>query len=188
MNLKNVFIVFGQTILVLLFLLIGLSFINNQIPGHRSICDAENIFIFEASILFVLIGIGLFINSWYHLANNKWKTYRILLITIIPIIFCLSLFLRQMIVPIFFGKEITRIEGINPINVKIALFKNGKFIAYTYDISCERENTGTYKRIGNVLTLKFEDQILKYLGVTYKIESDSVKCLDCSLDLRLKIK
>lgn len=105
MNVKNVFIIIGQTISVSLFLIIGLSFINNQIPGHRAICDAENIFIFKALILFVLLGIALFINSWYHIKKNKWKKYRIVLITIIPFIFCLSLFLRRMIVPIFFGKE-----------------------------------------------------------------------------------
>ncbi|SFQ19384.1 hypothetical protein SAMN05444277_106205 [Parafilimonas terrae] len=85
------------------------------------------------------------------------------------------------------GKKINRIEGSDPINVKITLFKNGKFIAYIYDISCKSENTGTYKQIDTLLTLEFEDQKSKYLGAKYKIENDSVKCLDCNLDLRLKI-
>ena len=87
-----------------------------------------------------------------------------------------------------YGKETYLIEGNDPVYIKIELYANGKFFAYTYDTSCESENIGTYKLIDNKLTFKFKSEKSEYLGTEYRIENNLVDCLDCKNKYELKIK
>ena len=87
-----------------------------------------------------------------------------------------------------YGKEINLIEGNDPVYIKIKLYDNGKFFAYTYDASCESENIGTYKLTDNKLIFKFKREKSEYLGTEYRIENNLVDCLDCENKYQLKIK
>ena len=185
MTLKNVLIIIGQIITVLLFLLTGSLLIHMKIPENGAICDPEQIMLFGTWIIFISLGIGLLINSWIFYLKGKWKKYRVGIISTTLIFF---FFLRQIIITIYFGKEIKLIEGNDLIHIEVKLYDNGKFFAYTYDISCESENIGTYTLTDNKLYLKFKSEKPKYLGTEYQIENEVVKCLDCKNKYDLKIK
>lgn len=186
MKLKSILIIIGQVITVLLFLLLGFLLIDMKIPGNGAICDPEQIMLLRTWIFFILLGIGLFINSW--IFYSKWKKYRIGIISMVLFFFFLSIFLRQIIMLINYGKEINLLEGNDPVYIKIKLYDNGKFFAYTYDASCESENIGTYKLTDNKLIFKFKREKSEYLGTEYRIENNLVDCLDCENKYQLKIK
>ena len=188
MSLKSVLIIIGQVFTVLLFLLLGFLLIHMKIPGNGATCDPEQTILFGTWLIFILLGIGLLINSWIFYSKWKWKKYRVGIISTIFIFFFLTIFLRQIIMTINYGKETYLIEGNDPVYIKIELYANGKFFAYTYDTSCESENIGTYKLIDNKLTFKFKSEKSEYLGTEYRIENNLVDCLDCKNKYELKIK
>lgn len=184
---KNGLIITGQAISVLLFLLLGCFLIHMKIPGNGAICDSEQIILFETWIIFILLGIGLLINSWIFYLKKKWKKYRIGIILMIMIFFFVSAIPRTIIMSTIYGKETNLIEGNTPVYIKIKLYKNGNFFAYTYDTSCESENIGTYQLIDNKLNLSFKNEKSEYLGTEYQIENEWVNCLDCENKGKLKI-
>lgn len=187
MSIKNTLIIAGQIIITSLILLLGYLLIDMKIPGNGALCDAEQIILFGVWIIFILLTFGLIINSWIFYIKEKWKKYRILSIVISSILIILAISFRQIILTTYYGKEKSIIEGQNPINIKIQLFENGKFFAYTYDISCESESIGTYKLTNNLLKLKYKNKKSDYLGTEYRIENGNVNCLDCENNYELKI-
>jgi hypothetical protein len=188
MNLKNVLIIIGQVIVVSFALFFGLFLIYMKIPGNGALCDAEQIILVGTWAIFLPLVFGIVINSWINYVKGKWRKYRIATISIITILLFLSIFLRPIIMKIYYGKEQHVIESENPISIKIQLFENGKFFAYTYNISCESENTGTYNLKENILILNFKKEKSNYLGTEYRIENEDVKCLNCDNTYELKIK
>lgn len=187
MGANQILVVVGQIISVLLFLFLGSLLINMKILGNGAICDPEQIFLFGTWLIFISLGIGLLVNSWFFYLKGKWKKYRVGLIFIISIFLFLSIFLRQIIM-IGYGEGKFLIERDDRIYVKIKLYNNGDFFAYTYDLSCESENIGIYKLKGNILTLEFKNEKSEYLGTKYQIENNLVNCLDCKNKYELKIK
>jgi|AntDeeMinimDraft_5_1070356.scaffolds.fasta_scaffold20651_1 hypothetical protein len=188
MNIKNVFIIIGQIITVSLVLFFGLFLTYMKIPGNGALCDAEQIMLVGTWAIFIPLVFGIIINSWIYYAKGKWKNYRITIIVITSVILFLSVFLRQLIMTTYYGKEKNVIENENPVVIKIQLFENGKFFAYTYDISCESENVGTYNLKENILKLNFKNEKPEYLETEYRIENNDVKCLNCENKYELKIK
>ncbi len=187
MNVRNVLIIIGQVIIVSFALFFGFFLLYMEIPGNGALCDAEEIMLVGTWSIFLALVLGIIMNSWNNYKKGKWKKYRIVIISIITAILFLSFFLRPIIMTIYYGKEENVIEGENPIYIKIQLFENGNFFAYTYDISCETENTGTYNLIKNKLNLNYKNEKSKHLGTKYKIENSNVKCLDCEQKYELKI-
>ena len=188
MNIKNVLIIIGQVVVVSFALFFGLILIYMKIPGNGALCDAEQIILVGTWAIFLPLVFGIVINSWINYAKGKWKKYRIATISIITILLFLSIFLRPIIMKIYYGKEQYIIESKNPIFIKIQLFENGNFFAYTYDINCESENTGTYNLKGDMLKLNFKKEKSNYLGTEYRIKNEDVKCLNCDHEYELKIK
>ena len=188
MTIKNILIIIGQLITVSLFLFLGFFLIYMKIPGNGAICDAEQIMLFGTWIIFIPLAFGLIINSWIFYKKGKWKNYRIILIMVALILILLSISMREIIMATYYGNEKNVIEGENPVFIKIQLFENGKFFAYTYDISCESENTGTYNLTNNKLNLNYTNEKSEYLGTEYKIENNNVNCLNCEQNYELKIK
>ena len=188
MNFKDIFRILGQIISVSLVLFFGSFLIEFNIPGNGGLCDPEQIFFAGFWMIFLLISIGLIINSLVYYQKNKWKNYRIAVIILTIILLFFSVFTREIVMTTYYGKPINIIKGTEPVIVKIQLYKNGKFFAYTYDAACEIENTGTYSLSDNILTLNFKEEKSKYLGTTYKIENNHVHCTDCEENYELTIK
>ena len=184
---KKAAIIFGQIFILFLILLFGIFLIDLKIPGNGGICDAEQILLFWTWVIFVLLVGGITINSFIFYAKNKWKKYRIGVILTCSILLFLSIFLRGIVNSIYFGKEKFLLESNESIFIKIQLFENGKFFAYTYDISCEIENYGTYKISNNKLNLNFKNKKSEYLGTEYIINNNKVNCLNCKQNIELKI-
>ena len=188
MTIKNILIIIGQLVLVPLTLFLGIFLIYMEIPGNGALCDAEGIMLVGTWTIFLPLFLGIIINSWINYKKGKWKKYRIVIISIFITILFLSIFSRPIIMETYYGKEKNVIESESPIFIKIQLFENGKFFAYTYDISCESENTGTYNLTNNKLTLNYTNEKSKYLETEYKIEDSNVNCLNCKKNYELKIK
>jgi len=188
MTIKNTLIIIGQFITVSLILLLGFILVDMKIPGNGGLCDAEQIMLAGTWIIFIPLVFGIIINSWIYYGKGKWKKYRIAIIVITSIILFLSVFLRQIIMTTYYGKEKNVIENENSTFIKIQLFENGKFFASTYDISCENENIGTYSLKENILKLNYKNEKSEYLETEYRIENNDVKCLNCEDKYELKIK
>ncbi|WP_422092090.1 hypothetical protein [Tenacibaculum ovolyticum] len=188
MNIKNVLIIIGQIIVVSLTLFSGIFLLYLEIPGNGALCDAEQIMLVGTWTFFIPLAFGIIINSWIFHKKGKWKNYRISIILVTSILLFFSISLREIIMATYYGKEKNVIEAEIPVFIKIQLFENGKFFAYTYDISCESENTGTYNLTDNKLNLNYKNEKSKYLGTEYKIENNNVNCLNCEQNSELKIK
>ncbi len=188
MKFKKFLIIFGQIITISLALLFGTFLIYLKIPGNGALCDPEQIMYAGTWFVFILLVLGILINSLNNYVKGKWKSYRIVSITLIITLLISSIFTRNIVMAIYYGKEKNVIEVENPQYVKIRLFENGRFFAYTYDASCETENIGTYKLSNHILKLTFENEKSKYLGTTYIIQSNNVRCLDCKDNYELMLK
>jgi glucan phosphoethanolaminetransferase (alkaline phosphatase superfamily) len=185
--------IIGQTIVFGIVILLGILLSWEQIPGNKNICDAGQGFYGLAWLIFIIISIALFINSWIFLKKRSWKKYRITVMIICILIVLISLSIRSVIFQVSYGKEKHKIENTENYNqlIEIKLYENGKFYSWTYDMSCQIENIGTYKLNENKITLEFENENAKseYLGTEYLIENDKVICeKDCEYENELKIK
>ena len=185
---KNALIIIGQVVAVSLTLFLGIFLTHMNVPGNGALCDAEGIMLVGTWTIFLPLVFGIIINSWFFYKKGKWKKYRISIILVTSILLFFSISLREIIMATYYGKEINVIEGENPIFIKIQLFENGKFFAYTNDISCENESTGTYNQTDNKLNLNYTNEKSEYLGTEYKIENSNVNCLNCEQNYELKIK
>jgi hypothetical protein len=151
--------------------------------------------------VFLIIGIGLIINSLVFNHKKHWKKYRIgLLIFVIG--FGLTIFLpRDIIKWTFFGKkemEFTSIENADFIWVRLELYKNNDFLSSTsHGGEMTEEILGEYKLKNNILELHLKNEIsehtkkgyktlYKNIGTRYRVSNDTLVCLDCEKEIRLK--
>lgn len=184
------FRIIGQCIAIVSLLLLGGVLIYLQIPGQGGICDADQMLYVSIIGLFILISLLFMLNSIIFYFKGHWIKYRLLSIIFISIMILSSVFLRKIILTIAYGKEKISLTS-NPnsgVHIKLKLYKNGKFYSYTYDISCEEENIGTYTILDYELKLEFKDEKSEFLGTRYKIVDKEVECIDCKFDNGLVIQ
>ncbi|WP_430413183.1 hypothetical protein [Kordia sp.] len=183
--------ILGQIIALGIVIFLGILLTWEQIPGNKNICDAGQGLYGLAWLIFIIISIALFINSWIFLNKNNWKKYRITVMIICVLIVLISLTLRSVIFQVSYGKEKHKIENTENYNqlIEVKLYENGKFYSWTYDMGCQLENIGTYKLNGNKITLEFGNEKSEYLGTEYLIENDKVVCnKGCDYENELKIE
>ncbi len=172
--------IFGQAIAGILILSLGISWISFSIPGQRNFCDADQIYMYYFGLMFILITIGFLINSIIFLIKKQWTRYRIIVISLTLLIGLLILSTRSIVTRTIYGKPlqtVTNQENAYTL-IKIRLFKNHKFISETYNLSCNIENTGTYKLTDNELSLKFNGEKSEYLETRYRLKNDTLKSID----------
>ena len=172
--------IFGQSITGILILVLGISWIYFTIPGQRSFCDSDQVYMSYFRISFIFITIGFLINSIIFLIKKQWTTYRIIAISLTLFIGLLILSTRGIMTKTLYGKTMYTITNQDNAYtlIKLRLFDDYKFISVTYNLSCNVENIGTYKLTDNELTLTFEGEKSEYLETRYRLKNDTLKSLD----------
>ncbi len=188
MKLVKVLVIIGQVFVLFLISFFGWFLIEMKIPGKGAICDAEQLYLFLTWCVFIFISVGMIINSSLYYMKSKWKRYRVIVILFISSLLFCSIFLRAIIMTVYYGTEKYVIEAEELVFIKIQLFENKKFFAYTYNAACELENIGTYNIIEGVLTLNYKNEKSEYLGTKYRIENDKIDCLNCEVTNDFRIK
>ncbi|WP_066633799.1 hypothetical protein [Labilibacter marinus] len=177
---KKTLKIFGQVITGIIILSLGILLINFTVPGHWNFCDADQIYMYYFGLLFIVITIGFLINSVIFLVKKQWIKYRIIAISLTLLIGLLILLTRSIMTKTIYGKTLHTITNQDDAYtlIKIRMFKNHKFISETYDMSCNVENTGTYKLTDNELTLKFNGEKSEYLESRYRLKNDTLISLE----------
>ncbi len=188
MKLVKVLVIIGQVFVLFLISFFGWLLIEMKIPSKGAICDAGQLYLFLTWCVFIFISVGMIINSRSYYIRGKWKKYRIIVMLFISILLFCSIFLRQIILTVYYGREKYVIEAEELVFIKIQLFENKRFFAYTFNNACEVENIGNYKLIEGVLTLNYKNEKSEYLGTKYRIENDKIDCLNCEIENDLRIK
>jgi hypothetical protein len=132
---------------------------------------------------------------------NHWKKFRIGVL-IFVICFGLAVFLpRDVIKWTFFGEkkmEFTSIKNSDFIWVKLELYKNKDFLCSTsHAAEMTEETLGQYTLKNNILELHLKNEISKHtkngyqtlyenIGTKYQILNDTLICLDCEYEIKLK--
>ncbi|WP_299684116.1 hypothetical protein [uncultured Dokdonia sp.] len=133
--------------------------------------------------------------------KKHWEKYRIGLLVFV-IGFGLAVFLpRDIIKWTYFGKkemEFTSIENADFIWVRLELYKNNDFLCSTsHGGEMTEETLGEYNLKNNVLELHLKNEIsehtkkrcqilYKNIGTKYRVSNDSLVCLDCEKEIKLK--
>lgn len=198
-QLINILRIIGQSILILVFGLAGSLLFEFRIPGHQTFTDNDAGPLAFVYGVFIIIGFGLLLNSL--IFKNHWSKFRIG-VMIFVIGFGLAVFLpRNVIKWSFFGEkkmEFTSIENPDFIWVKLELYKNNDFLCSTSDGGeMTIENLGRYELKNNNLKLSFKNEISKHvikhyktlsnnIGTEYKISNDTLFCVDCEKEIKLK--
>ena len=203
MNKKLISIIriIGQLISVSIFGLVGGLLFHFRIPGNETFTDNDAGPLALVYGIFIIIGIGLLINSLIFKQKNHWKKYRIgVLIFVVG--FGLAVFLpREIIKWTYFGgkeMEFTSIENPDFIWVQLELYKNNDFLCSTsHGGEMTEETIGEYKLKNNVLELHLKNEIsehtkkgyqtlYKNIGTKYRVSNDTLVCLDCEKEIKLK--
>ena len=200
-KLKTILRIIGNSIAISIFGLVGVLLFEFRIPGHQNYTDHDSMFMGIANIIFVFIGISLIINSSIFRVKNHWKKFRTGVI-ILVIGFGLAVFLpREIIKWTFFGEkkvEFTSLKNPDFIWVNLELYKNNNFLCSTsHGGEMTVENLGKYELKNNNLKLSFENGISEHakkyyktlsknIGTSYKILNDTLICLDCEKEIKLK--
>ena len=168
-----------QATILLIVLLIGTLLIWERVPGNGSICDPEQHDYFVAWMLFIGLSSLVIINSWFFLKRNHWKRYRIVALLIAILLLTISFSIRPLVFAIVYGKEIFVIENQEEgfELIKLRLYENNRFFSWTYDMSCQIENIGTYRLEKGKMVLSFENEKSDYLGTEYLFKDDSLICV-----------
>ncbi len=203
MNEKLISIVriIGQLISTSIFGLAGGLLFHFRIPGNRTFTDNDSGPLALVYGVFLIIGIGLIINSLIFKQKKHWEKYRIGLLVFV-IGFGFAVFLpRDIIKWTYFGKkeiEFTSIENTDFIWVRLELYKNNDFLCSTsHGGEMTEETLGEYKLKNDVLELHLKNEIsehtkkgyqtlYKNIGTKYRISNDSLLCLDCEKEIKLK--
>ncbi len=180
--------IISQVFVLFLASFLGWLLIEMKIPGKGAICDAGQLYLFLTWCVFIFISVGIIINSRTYYIKGKWKKYRVVVGLFISVLLFFSIFLRAIIMTVYYGREKYVIEAKELVFIKIQLFENKKFFAYTYNAACEVENIGTYNIIEGVLTLNYKNEKSEYLGTKYLIENDKIDCLNCEIANDLSVK
>ena len=174
--------IISQFIALISVLFIGGLILFTKIPGYGAICDAGQIYFVYLYLIFIILIILFLINSIYHYNKGNWKKYRLFVIKLSFLLITLIFSLRSIYTIIFFGFNKYKIENKNNDNgvtIRISLYEKGKFFSYTYDCSCETENSGTYIISDNELKLHFDTEKPIYLDTIYKINDNQLTCENC---------
>ena len=203
MNKKLISIVriIGQLISISIFGLAGGLLFHFRIPGNETFTDNDSGPLALVYGIFIIVGIGLLINSLILKQKNHWKKYRIGVLVIV-IGFGLVIFLpRDIMKWTYFGKkemEFTSIENADFIWVRLELYKNNDFLCSTsHGGEMTEETLGEYKLKNNVLELDLKNEIsehtkngyqtlYKNIGTKYRVSNDTLVCLDCEKEIKLK--
>jgi hypothetical protein len=200
-KLINIIRIIGQLISISIFGLAGGLLFYFRIPGNQTFTDDDSGALALVYGAFLIIGIGLIINSLVFKLKNHWKKYRIgLLIFVIG--FGLTIFLpRDIIKWAFLSKkemEFTSIENADFIWVRLELYKNNDFLSSTsHGGEMTEEILGEYKLKNNILELHLKNEIsehtkkryqilYKNIGTRYRVSNDTLVCLDCEKEIKLK--
>lgn len=197
----NIIRIIGQALLVVVFGLAGGLLFVFRIPGHQTFTDNDAGPLALIYGIFIIIGLGLLLNSIIFKIKNHWSKLRIG-IMIFVIGFGLAVFLpREVIKWIFLGEkkmEFTSLENPKFIWVKLELYKNNQFLCSTSEGGeMTVENLGKYELENNSLNLIFENKIsghvkkyyktlYKNIGTNYQLLNDTLICIDCENDIILK--
>jgi hypothetical protein len=197
---KNILRVIGQSVLIIVFGLSGSLLFEFRIPGHQIFTDNDAGVLGLVYLVFIITGIGLLFNSLIFLVDNHWKKYRIGVLVFI-FGFALAVFLpRDVIKWTFLGEkkmQFTSMENPELIWVKLELYKNNDFLCSTSDAEMTVENLGKYVLESNTLKLSFKNEITEKvkknyktltenIGTNYKIFNDTLICIDCESEIKLK--
>ena len=200
-KLINIIRIIGQLISISIFGLAGGLLVHFRIPGNRTFTDndAGPLTLFYG--IFLIIGIGLLLNSLIFRHKNHWKKYRTGIIVFV-IGFGLLVFIpRDVIKWTFFGgkkMEFTSVRNSDFIWVKLELYKNNDFLCSTsHGGEMTEETLGEYKLKNNVLELHLKNGIsehtkkgyqtlYKNIGTKYQILNDTLICIDCEKEIKLK--
>ena len=200
-KLTSIVRIIGQLISISIFGLAGGSLFHFRIPGNNTFTDDDTGPLALFYGIFIIIGIGLLLNSLIFKQKNHWKKYRIgVLIFVIG--FGLLVFVpRDIIKWTFFGRkkmEFTSIKNPDFIWVKLELYKNNDFLCSTsLGGEMTEETLGNYKLKDNVLELQLKKEIsehtkngyqtlYKNIGTKYRLSNDTLVCLDCEKEIKLK--
>ena len=175
--------IISQLIALTTFLFLGGLILFTKIPGYGAICDAEQIYLVYLYLLFIIVFFLFLVNSIHYYKKNNWKKYRLFVIRLSVLILFLIFSLRSIYTLLYYGFAEYKIENRDNdkgVITQITLYKNGKFFSYTYDCSCETENSGTYKITDKELKLYFNTEKPVYLDTIYKINGNLLTCENCA--------
>ena len=200
-QLINILRIIGQSILILVFGLAGGLLFEFRIPGHHTFTDNDAGPLSLVYGIFIIIGLGLLLNSLIFKLKSHWSKFRIG-VMIFVIGFGLAVFLpRDIIKWTYFGEkemEFTSIENDDFIWVRLQLYKNNDFLCSTsHGGEMTEETLGEYKLKNNVLELHLKNEIsehtkkgyhtlYKNIGTKYRVSNDTLVCLDCEKEIKLK--
>jgi hypothetical protein len=200
-KLTNIIRIVGQLISISIFVLVGGLLVHFRIPGNNTFTDNDAGPLALVYGIFLIIGIGLLLNSLIFKQKNHWKKYRTGIIVLV-IGFGLLVFIpRDVIKWTFFGgkkMEFTSIKNSDFIWVKLELYKNNDFLCSTsHGGEMTEETLGEYKLKNNVLELYLKNGISEHtknrsqtlyenIGTKYRILNDTLICMNCEKEIKLK--
>jgi len=200
-KLINVFRIVGQLILISIFGLSGGLLVHFRIPGNNTFTDNDAGPLALVYGIFIIIGLGLLLNSGIFKLKDHWPKYR-LGVMIFIIGFGLSVFLpRDVIKWTFFGEkkmEFTSLKNPDSIWVRLELYKNNDFLCSTsHGGQMTVEYLGKYEIKNDYLNLSFKNEIPEHvkkyyktlsnnIGTNYKMSNDTLYCIDCEKEIKLK--
>jgi hypothetical protein len=200
-KLTNIIRIVGQLISISIFVLVGGLLVHFRIPGNNTFTDNDAGPLALVYGIFLIIGIGILLNSLIFKQKNHWKKYRTGIIVLV-IGFGLLVFIpRDVIKWTFFGgkkMEFTSIKNSDFIWVKLELYKNNDFLCSTsHGGEMTEETLGEYKLKNNVLELYLKNGISEHtknrsqtlyenIGTKYRILNDTLICMNCEKEIKLK--
>ncbi len=172
--------IFGQIIIGVIIISLGISTISFTIPGNRNFTDADQIYLFYRGAFLTVCIIGFLINSVIFYKKKQWPKYRKIAILLTILLVVLIFTMRNIITGTYYGKVLYTITNTNNAYtiIKLRLFQNKKFISETYDMCYNVENTGTYVLTDNELMLEFKEDKSQYLETQYRLKGDSLKSIN----------
>jgi hypothetical protein len=191
----------GQLITLSIFGFVGGILVYFRIPGNRTFTDNDSGPLFLFYGIFIIVGIGLFLNSIIFKQKKHWTNYRTGVLFLV-IVFGLAIFLpRDVIKWTYFGKkesEFTSSQNSDLIWVRLELYKNNGFLCSTsHGGEMTEETLGEYKRKDDILELLLKNEVSEHtqtgyptlyenIGTKYRISNDTLICLDCEMEIKLK--
>jgi len=200
-KLLSIIRIIGQLISILIFGLAGGLLFEFRIPGHQTFTDNDSGIFGLVYIVFIIVGIGLLINSLIFKEKKHWRKYRIGVLIFVIGFGVLVFIPRNVIKWTFFGEkkmEFTSIKNPDFIWVKLELYKNNDFLCSTSHAGEMTEETlGKYKLKNNLLELHLKNGISEHtkngyqtlyenIGTKYRILNDTLICIDCEKEIKLK--
>lgn len=129
-KLINIILIIGQLISISIFGLAGGLLVHFRIPGNNTFTDDDAGLLGLIYVIFIIIGVGLLLNSLIFNQKKDWRKYRIGVVVFVIVLGLLAFIPRDVIKWTFFGEkemEFTSLENPEFIWVKLELYKNNDF-------------------------------------------------------------